>query len=109
MRPWRASRRVSRESGEVFGSSLHLHNLPPVQVSVGTEPLELSSLFFPFLPLPVYPKVTPLSTCFPPRVAGPKRTLSHSLASSTTAPLTTCEPQTQRESYVLLVDENSAR
>jgi hypothetical protein len=56
MRPRRASRRVSRELGEVFVSSLHLHNLPLVQVFVGTEPLELSSLFFPFLPLPVYPK-----------------------------------------------------
>lgn len=96
MRPRCASRRVSRESGEVFVSSLHLHNLPPVQVSVGTEPLELSSLFFPFLPLPVYPRVAPLSTFFPPRVTGPKRTLSHSLASLTTARLTTCEPQTQK-------------
>ena len=52
MRLRNASRRVSRESGEVFVSSLHLHNLPPVQVTVGTEPLELSSLFFPFLPPP---------------------------------------------------------
>jgi hypothetical protein len=74
MRPCCASRRVSRESGEVFVSSLHLHNLPPTQVSVGTEPLELSSLFFPFLPLPVYPRVAPLSICFSPRVTSPKRT-----------------------------------
>jgi hypothetical protein len=67
MRPRHASRRVSRESGEVFVSSLHLHNLPPVQVSVGTEPLELSSLFFSFLPLPAL-----LSTCFPPVVRSKK-------------------------------------
>jgi len=59
MRPCCASRRVSRESREVFVSSLPLHNLPPVQVTVGTEPLEPSSLFFPFLPPPVYPRVAP--------------------------------------------------
>ena len=67
-------------------SSLPLHNLPPAQVSVGTEPLEPSSLFFPFLPLPVYPRVAPLSTCFSPRVTGPKRTLPHSPAPNNCSP-----------------------
>lgn len=87
MRPCRASRRVSKESGEVFVSSLHLHNLLPVQVSVQQN---LSSC-------PAYSFLSCPSSCtqVPPYVSPAQRDTPAFPSLLNNYSPHTCEPQTQ--------------